>query len=158
MDAGSAFADAAPILDHRSVARVGTDRPAYYGRRLVNHMKRKLEASWDEAASTGRLAFNREGPVAGVVDLACEDDALVLTLSASAQNLPHLEEVAGRHLARFGYEDGLVVSWTRQDDSAGTTQGPLTEEDLERMRREYEARAAQEGKPNATEDSAGLQG
>ncbi|SDN41258.1 hypothetical protein SAMN05216355_103108 [Actinomyces ruminicola] len=145
MSAGFAFTDVAPVFDHRSVARVDTDRPAYYGRRLVNHMTHKLEATWDEAASTGRLVFNREGPVVGVADLTCEDRALVLTLSASAQELPRLEDVAGRHLARFGYEDGLVVSWTRDDGSAGTAQGPLTKEDLERMRREYEARAAREG-------------
>ena len=42
----------------------------------------------------------------------------------------------------FGAKEGLVVSWIRQDGAAGTTQGPLTPEDLERMRAEREARQA----------------
>ncbi|WP_103061517.1 DUF2218 domain-containing protein [Actinomyces qiguomingii] len=148
----SANAHATPDFDSRSVARVTTDKPADYGRQLVSHMSRKIDGEWNGADSTGHLVFNREGTVAGVADLACEDGALVLTLSASAQELARLEEVAGRHLARFGYEDGLVVSWTRQDGSAGTTQGPLTKEDLDRLSAEYEDRAAREGDSDAAED------
>ena len=34
------------------------------------------------------------------------------------------------------------MSWLRQDGTPGTTQGPLTAEDLERMRAEREARQA----------------
>ncbi|SDM67934.1 DUF2218 domain-containing protein [Actinomyces ruminicola] len=158
MSAGFAFTAAAPVFDHRSVARVDTDRPAYYGRCLVNHMKHKLEATWNEAASTGRLVFNRDGPVVGVADLTCEDGELVLTLSASAQELPRLEDVAGRHLARFGYEDGLVVSWTRDDGSAGSTQGPLSREDLDRLRAEYEEREARAAEFDAAEDFPDLRG
>ncbi|RAX22719.1 MULTISPECIES: DUF2218 domain-containing protein [unclassified Actinomyces] len=152
MTTSSVSANETPDFDSRSVARVATDKPADYGRRLVSHMSRRIDGEWNGAESTGHLAFNREGAVTGVADLACEDDALVLTLSASAQELPRLEEVAGRHLARFGYEDGLVVSWTRQDGSAGTTQGPLTKEDLDRLRAEYKARAAREGESDAAED------
>ena len=57
-------------------------------------------------------------------------------------HLERLEQVTGIHLARFGAKEGLVVSWIRQDGSPGTTQGPLTPEDLERMRAEREARQA----------------
>ncbi|WP_147680348.1 DUF2218 domain-containing protein [Actinomyces ruminicola] len=152
MTTSSANANETPDFDSRSVARVATVKPAAYGRRLVSHMSRRIDGEWNGAESTGHLVFNRDGAVTGVADLACEDDALVLTLSASAQELPRLEEVAGRHLARFGYEDGLVVSWTRQDGSAGTTQGPLTKEDLDRLRAEYKARAAREGESDAAED------
>lgn len=115
-------------------------------------MNRKIDAEWNGADSTGRLIFNREGTVAGVAYLTCEDGALNLTVSASAQELPRLEDVVGRHLARFGYEDGVVVSWTRDDGSAGTTQGPLTKEDLDRLRAEYQDRAAHEGESDAAKD------
>ncbi|NDR53149.1 DUF2218 domain-containing protein [Actinomyces sp. 565] len=152
MTVNSVNANGTPDFDSRSVARVATDKPADYGRRLVSHMSRKIDGEWNGADSTGHLVFNREGAVAGIVDLACEEGALVLTLSASAQELPRLEEVAGRHLARFGYEDGLAVSWKRQDGSDGTTQGPLTKEDLDRLRTEYEDRAAREGASDAAED------
>ena len=57
-------------------------------------------------------------------------------------HLERLEQVTGIHLARFGAKEGLVVSWNRQDGAPGTTQGPLTPEDLERMRAEREARQA----------------
>ena len=39
--------------------------------------------------------------------------------------------MAGIHLARFGVRDSLAVSWRRTDGSEGTTQGPLTPEQLE---------------------------
>ncbi|SHE24932.1 DUF2218 domain-containing protein [Actinomyces glycerinitolerans] len=158
MTTDSANANATPDFDSRSVARVATDRPADYGRRLVSHMSRKIDGEWNGADSTGHLVFNRDGVVTGVAELASEEGALVLTLSASAQELARLEEVAGRHLARFGYEDGLVVSWTRDDGSAGTTQGPLTKEDLDRLRAEYKARAAREGESDAAEDFPDLRG
>ncbi|MDU0347956.1 DUF2218 domain-containing protein [Actinomyces sp. MRS3W] len=143
MTADSAATPASSVFDHRSVARVDTDRPDYYGRRLVDHMNRKIDATWDDATTSGRLAFNREGAVVGVVDLTCEEKALILTLSTSAQEQPRLEEVVGIHLARFGYRDSLAVSWIRDGGSVGTMQGPLSAQDMERMRREYEARQRQ---------------
>ena len=50
-------------FDRRSVARVATARPARYGKQLAAHMSRKIAASWDEDAATGRLVFARGGPV-----------------------------------------------------------------------------------------------
>ena len=54
--------------------------------------------------------------------------------------MEHLEFVVGIHLARFGYRDGLEIAWVRTDpqtgeEVAGSTQGPLTAEDIERHRR-----------------------
>ncbi|AYD90530.1 DUF2218 domain-containing protein [Actinomyces sp. 2119] len=124
-----------PVLDHHSTARVATSSPSRYGRQLVDHMTRKIQAEWNDTTSTGRLAFDLDGPVTGVVDLTCEADTLVMALSAAKDEQERLEQVVGSHLARFGYRDGLAVSWTRQDGSAGTTQGPLSEEDVERLSR-----------------------
>jgi len=105
-------------------------------------MGRKITTTWDEASQTGSLIFDREGTATGVVELSCHDDILQLDLATDDAHLERLEQVTGIHLARFGAKEGLVVSWLRQDGAAGTTQGPLTPEDLERMRAEREARQA----------------
>ena len=137
------FADSAqPVFSRRSTARVSTDRPSRYGKQLAAHMGRKITGTWDEASQTGSLTFNRDGAATGVVELSCHDDILQLDLAADDAHLERLEQVTGIHLARFGAKEGLVVSWLRQDGTPGTTQGPLTAEDLERMRAEREARQA----------------
>ena len=131
---------AQPVFSRRSTARVSTDRPSRYGKQLAAHMGRKITTTWDETSQTGSLTFDREGAVTGVVELSCHDDILQLDLAADDAHLERLEQVTGIHLARFGAKEGLVVSWLRQDGTPGTTQGPLTPEDLERMRAEREAR------------------
>ena len=103
-------------------------------------MGRKITTAWDEDTETGSLAFDREGAATGVVALSCHDGALQLDLTADDEHLERLEHVVGIHLARFGAKEGLAVSWLHQDGTPGTTQGPLTPEDLERMRIEREAR------------------
>lgn len=123
-----------------SEARVPTQRPERYGKQLVSHMGRKITASWDPAASTGALAFDREGAVTGVVELSCEPGALVLRLRTDDEHLAGLEQVVGIHLARFGVKEAMRVGWIRRDGSEGTVQGPLSPQDLERMRAEREAR------------------
>ena len=133
---------AQPVFSRRSTDRVRTDRPSRYGKQLASHMGRKITTTWDEASQTGSLTFDREGTITGVVELSCHDDILQLDLAADDAHLERLEQVTGIHLARFGAKEGLVVSWLRQDGAAGTTQGPLTPEDLERMRAEREARQA----------------
>ena len=131
---------AQPVFSRRSTARVSTDRPSRYGKQLTAHMGRKITTTWDETSQTGSLTFDREGAVTGVVELSCHDDVLQLDLAADDAHLERLEQVTGIHLARFGAKEGLVVSWLCQDGTPGTTQGPLTPEDLERMRAEREAR------------------
>ena len=105
-------------------------------------MGRKITTTWDETSSTGSLSFNREGPVVGVVTLTCDDEALTLTLRTTAESLDRLEQVTGIHLARFGSKERLTVGWTRDDGTPSTTQGPLSDEDMARMRAEREARRA----------------
>ena len=131
-----------PAFSRLSTARVSTDRPSRYGKQLASHMGRKITSSWDETAQTGSLTFDREGAATGVVRLSCHDGVLQLDLAAEDEHLERLEQVTGIHLARFGAKEGIVVSWIRQDGTPGTTQGPLTAEDLERMRAEREARRA----------------
>ena len=131
---------AQPVFPRRSTARVSTDRPSRYGKQLAAHMGRKITTTWDETSQTGSLTFDREGAATGAVELSCHDDILQLDLAADDAHLERLEQVTGIHLARFGAKEGLVVSWLRQDGTPGTTQGPLTPEDLERMRAEREAR------------------
>ena len=133
---------AQPVFSRHSTARVSTNRPSRYGKQLASHMGRKITSAWDEASQTGSLTFDREGAVTGVVELSCRDGVLQLDLAADDEHLERLEQVTGIHLARFGAKEGLVVSWIRQDGTPGTTQGPLTPEDLERMRAEREARQA----------------
>lgn len=129
-----------PDFPTGSGARVATDRPARYGKQLTGHMGRKIQAFWDEETESGRLLFDREGPVVGVVDLTCQDRALVLGLRTDAEHLEGLEHVVGIHLARFGAKDAMSVSWVREDGSRGTVQGPLSPQDMERMRAERQAR------------------
>ena len=133
---------AQPVFSRHSTAHVSTDRPSRYGKQLAAHMGRKITTTWDETSQTGSLTFDREGAATGAVELSCHDDILQLDLAADDAHLERLEQVTGIHLARFGAKEGLVVSWLRQDGTPGTTQGPLTPEDLERMRAEREARQA----------------
>lgn len=130
----------ADAFDRHSVAHVATDRPARYGHQLVSHMSRKIEGAWDEMSSTGWLSFTREGPSTGRVALSCDEGVLEMRLSTTGEHLERLEQIIGIHLARFGQREGLAVTWMREDGSVGTTQGPLTAQDMERMRREREAR------------------
>ena len=133
---------AQPTFSCLSTARVSTDRPSRYGKQLAAHMGRKITATWDETVQTGSLTFDREGATTGVVGLSCHDGVLQLDLAADDEHLERLEQVTGIHLARFGAKEGLIVNWIHQDGTPGTTQGPLTPEDLERMRVEREARRA----------------
>ena len=112
-----------PVFSRRSVARVATDRPDRYGRQLAAHMSRKITTAWDDASATGSLSFNRKGPVTGIVELACDDGALVLTLRTTEADLARLEQVTGIHLARFGHKEGLAVIWVHDDGAPGRHDG-----------------------------------
>ena len=126
--------------DHTSVARVRTQRPARFGHQLTSHMGRKITTAWDPTTSSGLLDFGGESAPGGTCTLTCEDDALVLTLRSDAESLAHLEHVVGIHLARFGSKDALEVVWVRADGSPGTTQGPISAEELAAHHRERDSR------------------
>ena len=114
-----------------ATASVSTERAARYGKQLVTHMAHKVTGSWDEEAGSGYLLFDREGPVLGRFDVVASASALRLELRTEPERADRLEFIVGIHLARFGARDSLAISWERTDGSAGTTQGPLTPEEVE---------------------------
>ena len=129
-----------------ATASVPTERAARYGKQLVSHMGHKITGSWDEEAGSGYLLFDREGPVLGRFDVVASASALRLELRTEPERADRLEFIVGIHLARFGARDSLAISWERTDGSEGTTQGPLTPEEVEAHTRAKKAalEAAQE--------------
>ena len=125
-----------------STAIVPTQRAARYGKQLVSHMAHKITGFWDEEAGSGYLLFDREGPVLGRFDVIASPSDLRLELRTTPECAAHLEHVAGIHLARFGARDGLTIAWRRSDGSAGSTQGPLTPDEVEAHARERAKRKA----------------
>ena len=114
-----------------ATASVSTERAARYGKQLVSHMGHKIAGSWDEEAASGYLLFDREGPVLGRFDVIASASDLRLELRTTPERADRLEFIVGIHLARFGARDSLAISWERTDGSEGTTQGPLTPEEVE---------------------------
>ena len=114
-----------------SVATVTTERAARYGKQLVSHMAHKITGSWDEEAGNGYLLFDREGPILGRFDVIASASDLRLELRTEPERADRLEFIVGIHLARFGARDSLAISWERTDGSEGSTQGPLTPEEVE---------------------------
>ena len=132
-----------------SVATVTTERAARYGKQLVSHMAHKITGSWDEEAGNGYLLFDREGPILGRFDVIASASALLLELRTEPERADRLEFIVGIHLARFGARDSLAISWERTDGSKGSTQGPLTPEEVEahaRAKKAAREAAAQEAR------------
>ena len=130
-----------------SVATVPTERAARYGKQLVSHMAHKITGSWDEEAGSGYLLFDREGPVLGRFNVIASASDLRLELRTEPERADRLEFIVGIHLARFGARDSLAISWERTDGSEGSTQGPLTPEEVEahaRAKKAAREAAAQE--------------
>ena len=105
-------------------------------------MAHKVTGEWNEETASGYLLFDREGPAVGRFDVSAMPSALILELRTTPERAAHLERVAGIHLARFGARDGLTIAWRRSDGSAGTTQGPLTPDEVEARARERAKRKA----------------
>ena len=114
-----------------ATASVSTQRAARYGKQLVSHMAHKITGAWDEETVSGYLLFDREGPVLGRFDVIASPSDLRLELRTTPERAAHLEHVAGIHLARFGARDSLAIAWQRADGGEGSTQGPLTPEEVE---------------------------
>jgi hypothetical protein len=100
-----------------SSAIVGTARPDRYGKQLVSHLGRRVGGEWNGAEGAGWIQFTF-----GRAEVASHPDALHLVVHGEAGQLATLEDVVGRHLARFGAQDDLVVRWSRQDGTPGTEQ------------------------------------
>ena len=134
-----------------SAATIPTERAARYGKQLVSHMGHKITGFWDEEASSGYLLFDREGPVLGRFDVVASPSALTIELRTEPERADRLEFIVGIHLARFGARDGLAVVWERTDGSEGSTQGPLTPEEVE-----AHARAKKAAREAAAREAAEL--
>ena len=134
-----------------SVARIPTQRAARYGKQLVSHMGHKITGFWDEEAGSGHLLFDREGPVLGRFDVVASPSALTIELRTEPERADRLEFIVGIHLARFGARDSLAVVWERTDGSEGSTQGPLTPEEVE-----AHARAKKAAREAAAREAAAL--
>ena len=135
-----------------SAATIPTERAARYGKQLVSHMGHKITGFWDEEAGSGHLLFDREGPVLGRFDVVASPSALTIELRTEPERADRLEFIVGIHLARFGARDSLAVVWERTDGSAGSSQGPLTPEEVEaHARAKKTAREAAELKTGHTE-------
>ena len=140
-----------------ATASVSTERAARYGKQLVSHMGHKITGSWDEEAGSGYLLFDREGPVLGRFDVIASASDLRLELRTEPERADRLEFIVGIHLARFGARDSLAISWERTDGSEGSTQGPLTPEEVEaharakKAAREAEREAGHAASGHATE-------
>ena len=90
----------------RAEAVVATEKPSPYLLQLAKHFRQKLDVRFDERHAVIPFA-------AGVVVARASEDALTLTAHAHSQpDLRRLQDIAGRHLERFGARDGLQVSWS----------------------------------------------
>ena len=100
-----------------SKANVLIERPARYGKQLVNHLKRKSGGAWDADAERGwvSLGDDRAEVVAG-------EDQLQLLVEGPAESVERLEGVVGRHLVGFARNLQVEVQWRRDDGSIGTRQ------------------------------------
>lgn len=106
-----------------STASVATDRPGRYAKQLASHLSRRLTTSWDDASGRGTVELGD-----GRADLVATDGALELRIESN--ELDRFEDVLGRHLVRFGKKDELVVQWTRDDGTPGTSYRNDTDETI----------------------------
>ncbi|MDO4928388.1 MAG: DUF2218 domain-containing protein [Corynebacterium sp.] len=127
-----------------SIATVPTDRASRYGKQLITHMSRKTGGDWNADFNIGILE-NFFGN--GCLNAKTTADALVLEIHAKPEALAKIEEIVGVHLARFGHKDNMAVTWVRADGK-GSTQGPFSEEDMQRMAAERTKREATKGVQN----------
>jgi hypothetical protein len=109
-----------------SSARVTTERPTTYLKRLCEHF---ADAGQRHSAQKFEVAFDdREGFInfAPVVSGTCRVDARqkgVLMVEVRASDrvaLDRVQRIVAKHLARFGQSDGLTVEWRAAAERPGT--------------------------------------
>ncbi len=100
-----------------STASVATDRPGRYAKQLASHLSRRVTTSWDDDSGRGWVELGD-----GRADLTAVDGALDMRIESNdAGDIARFEDVLGRHLVRFGKKDELIVQWTRDDGTPGTS-------------------------------------
>jgi hypothetical protein len=89
-----------------STATVATDRPARYLKQLASHFSQR--ANGEIGTDHARVDFDF-----GTLVLDTADGSLVMRAEAAdPEALARVEDVAARHLIRFGQKDELQVEWT----------------------------------------------
>ena len=88
-----------------SATRVATDRGERYRKQLASHFGNRIEAAESPAGTVLTWGFG------GTTTLTVEPGALVMIAAADdTQTLDQVKDATGRHLERFGEQDGLVVT------------------------------------------------
>ena len=100
-----------------STATVSIERPARYGKQLVNHLKRKSGGEWDAEAERGWINLGDDR-----AEVVAAQEQLELAVEGPADHIERLEGVVGRHLVSFARTLEIVVQWHRSDDAEGTRQ------------------------------------
>lgn len=94
---------------YAAVANVATDRAERYAKQLTSHLGRKCAVEQTETGT--RLTLPTESGTARCL-LVSGTDALALHAEGGTpEELEQVKDVVGRHLVRFGTNDGLVVDW-----------------------------------------------
>jgi hypothetical protein len=117
-----------------SRASISTDRAVRYGKQLSAHLGHKRKTTWREDTHSGDIAFDYGRATLSAtstrLELTIELEPSVVDADAVAQ-LAYMEDVVGRHLARFGARNELVVAWVRSDGSPGQVYGQATPEQVD---------------------------
>ena len=92
----------------RSIAEVGIDRPARFGKQLTSHLGRKQGGEWDAEENAGTITF-----IGGNARLFTDEEILRMELDADGNRIGQLENVLARHLIRFASDQSVQVSWAR---------------------------------------------
>jgi len=88
-----------------SATRVATDRGERYRKQLASHFGNWIEAAESPPGTVLTWGFG------GTTTLTVEPGALVMIAAADdTQTLDQVKDATGRHLERFGEQDGLVVT------------------------------------------------
>lgn len=100
-----------------SKATVSIERPARYGKQLVNHLRRKDGGEWGAETERGRVNLGDD-----FAEVVAAHEQLELSVEGPAESIARLEDVVGRHLVSFAKTLTIQVQWHRSDDSEGTHQ------------------------------------
>jgi hypothetical protein len=91
-------------------AIVEINRPARYGKQLVQHLSRRSGGSWDESHGEGWMDIDGTR-----VLVATTPDALTLQIDADDAMQSTVQEVVARHLLHFAKEP-ITISWQIVDE------------------------------------------
>lgn len=81
-------------------------------------MSRRHGGGWSPESGTGWMQLG-----SGRATVRAQEGVLALEVTCDEPSrIAGLEEVVGRHLAKFGAKDDLVIAWTRSDGTSGTRQ------------------------------------